>query len=187
MALFPLGILSAAGAGGAVGDYELIQTQILGSAQSSVVFSNLGNFSSTYKHLQIRGVARGTNAAAGIVLRMILNGDIGNNYSQHGLQGDGSSVSSYGTPNQPFLFPSPITAAGTTANSFSAVVIDLLDAYSTSKNKTMRCLTGSTGFNRVLLTSSAWLNTASITSIGFECSADSIAAGSRLSLYGVRG
>ena len=188
MTLSALGIFSAAGAGGvAAGTYELIETNILGSAQSSITFSSLATYASTYKHLQIRAMARGTNGAAGIVLRAVLNGDTGNNYAQHGLQGDGSSVSSFGTPSQPFLFPSPITAAGATANSFSAIVIDLLDSYSTTKNKTMRCLTGSTGFNRILLTSSVWMNTASITSIAFSCSADNLATGSRFSLYGIKG
>jgi hypothetical protein len=182
--LIPLGILASSG--GVAGDYELIATQILGSATSSVTFSSLATYASEYKHLQVRAMARGTNGAAGIVLRLILNADQGNNYAQHGLQGDGSSVTSYGSPNQPFLFPSPIIAAGGTANSFSAMVIDLLDIYSTTKNKTMRCLTGSTGFNRVLLTSSVWQNTASTNEMTFFCSADNLAAGSRFSLYGIK-
>jgi hypothetical protein len=54
---FPLGILSAAGAGGGVaGDYELISSEILGTTAASVTFSSLGDYSSTYKHLQIRAV-----------------------------------------------------------------------------------------------------------------------------------
>jgi hypothetical protein len=60
---FPLGILSAAGAGGGgplASDYELISTQILTSPQSSITFSSLGTYSSTYKHLQVRAVARST-------------------------------------------------------------------------------------------------------------------------------
>jgi hypothetical protein len=184
--LIPFGILSSA-AGVEVGDYELIASEILTTNEASITFSNLGDYSATYKHLQVRATARGTNAAAGIVLRMILNGDTANNYSQHGLQGDGSAVTSFANANQPFLFASAITAAGATANSFSGMVIDLLDAYSTTKNTTMRSLSGSTAFNRILLFSSAYLNTASITTIRFECSGDSIATGSRFSLYGIKG
>lgn len=45
---FPLGILSAAGAGGVVaGDYELISTQILAATTNSVTFTSLGDFAST--------------------------------------------------------------------------------------------------------------------------------------------
>jgi hypothetical protein len=50
---FPLGILSAAGAGGGVaGDYELISSEILGTTAASVTFSSLGDYAppiSTYK------------------------------------------------------------------------------------------------------------------------------------------
>ena len=184
--LIPLGFL-ASSSGGVDSDYELIQTYTLGTSQSSINFASLGTYSSTYKHLQLRMVARGTNGAAGIVLKMRFNGDTGTNYTEHGLQGDGSSVVSYGTANIDYLLATAMTAAGATANSFSGIVIDIQDAFSTSKNKTMRSLSGSTGFNRILLTSGVYRNTASITSIDLFAAGNDIASGSRFSLYGIKG
>jgi hypothetical protein len=185
--LIPFGVLSAAGAGGVAGDYELIQSYILGSATSSINFASLADYASTYKHLQLRIVARGTNGAAGIVLKMRFNGDTATNYTSHGLQGDGSSVTSFGDPNIDNLLATAMPAAGATANSFSGMVIDILDSYSTTKNKTMRSLSGSTAFNRILLTSGVYLNTASMTSIDLFAAGDNIATGSRFSLYGIKG
>jgi hypothetical protein len=189
MTLSALGIVSAAGAGGegATGTYELIQSYILGSTTSSINFSSLATYASTYKHLQLRIVARGTNGAAGIVLKMRFNGDTGTNYTEHGLQSDGSSTSSFGGANSDYLLATAMTAAGATANSFSGMVIDILDSYSTTKNKTMRSLSGSTGFNRIILSSGVFRNTASMTSIDLFAAGNDIAAGSRFSLYGIRG
>jgi hypothetical protein len=191
MALFPLGILSAAGVSGeAPPAFELISTTILGSAASSVSFSSLGDYSSTYKHLQIRATLRGTSAITQndpVYLR--INGDSGTNYSQHGLFGNGSSVGSYGTSSTAQVEVGRMTAAGSpaVANSFSFLVLDILDAYSTTKNKTSRNLLGSTGNNSIILASGVWRNTNSITSISLTATTTTYVAGSRFSLYGIRG
>jgi hypothetical protein len=190
MTLSALGIFSAAGAGGGpVGDYELIETQILGSSQASIVFSSLGSYSSTYKHLQIRATTRSTTASGSDGMGIRFNADTGNNYSQHGMYGGGSgSPVSFATLNQPWGYTAQIPAASATANQFNALVIDLLDPYSTTKNKTFRSFLGSTGtLNLVGLYSGAWFNTASITSITVLPFNGSFAAGTRYSLYGIRG
>ena len=189
MALFPLGILSAAGVSGAVAsDYELITTNILGSAQSEVVFSSLDTYASTYKHLQIRAVARDTRSGfAGSNLQARINGDTGNNYAVHLLDGNGSSVGSVAAANHPLLLISDIPGATGTADSFGAAVFDILDAYSTTKNKTVRALGGVVGnYNVVSLRSSARFNVASITSITLF-GLGNLVAGSRFSLYGIKG
>jgi hypothetical protein len=77
-----------------------------------------------------------------------------------------------------------------TSNAFSTSVIDILDAYSSTKNKTVRILGGfADGANsRMRLGSGAWLNTASITSISItDGESQSFVAGSRFSLYGIKG
>jgi hypothetical protein len=185
MALFPLGILSAAGGGVVEGDYELIQTQILGSATSSVTFSNLGNFSSTYKHLQMRMTVRTDGSIFEGYVR--LNGDTGNNYAYHQLVGTGSSVisgSATGISGMS-LFANAVSASP--ANSFGVSVFDLLDAYSTTKNTTARASMG-IGAEFIYLRSGLWLNTASITSIQLLINGSgNFVAGSRFSLYGIRG
>ena len=45
---FGLGFFATAGAG-AAGSFDLLETQVLGSAQASVTFSSLGTYSN-YKH-----------------------------------------------------------------------------------------------------------------------------------------
>jgi hypothetical protein len=182
--LIPFGILSAAGAGvGVAGDYELIETSILTSSASSVTFSNLGTYSSTYKHLQIRYTARTARAATDDDLLISFNG-ITTDYYRHQLYGgELSTAQSFGNVSRAVGFT---TAANSTASNFGAGVFDILDAYAT-KNKTVRSLTGATDLNRIFLRSIGWFNTASITSIALSGASGNLVAGSRFSLYGVRG
>jgi hypothetical protein len=191
MALFPLGILSAAGAGGgaALSDYELIETQILGSNQASVIFSSLGTYSSTYKHLQIRLLGRQTLAAGGqgdIYVRF--NADSSSNYARHFLQGNGSTVTSGATANSSYALGGQAPYNNETTGAFGGSVIDILDAYSTTKNKTIRALSGSHSSNApvIQLASGHWRNTDSVTSITLSLF-DIWLTGSRFSLYGIRG
>ena len=188
--LIPFGVLSAAGAGGVVGTYELIETQILGSSQSSITFSNLGTYSSTYKHLQIRLTARGSNNATWEINEMRFNGDSGANYANHLLRGGGSTVSSSGGGGGTSI---GFETVGNTAPSgaFAAVIIDILDAYSTTKNKTTRTIWGrhNASDNAITLTSGLWQNTNAISSIVLTDGggARSFLTGSRFSIYGIRG
>jgi hypothetical protein len=191
MTLSALGIFSAAGAGGAAfsSDYELIETQILGSTQAAITFSSLGTYSSTYKHLQIRAVARTAQVGTSRAMSVRLNADTGSNYAWHILGGDGSSVSALSGSSQNFMYLGQLAALDSTANNFKVSVIDLLDAYS-SKNKTLRSLAGGTdpGLNRIRLFSGAWFSTASLTSITLlgEDLSSNFVAGSRFSLYGLK-
>jgi len=192
--LIPFGVLSAAGAGGVVaGDYELIETQILGSSQASITFSNLGDYSSTYKHLQIRATLRSASTFGGgyaDTVNVQLNGDGGATYSSHYVWGTGSAVQSSGIANLTYFFiPDPMPANGGAANNFGTFVIDILDAYSTTKNKTLRSLGGYSDPNgrSVSLSSGAWRNTNSITSVLVKSQSANTVAGSRFSLYGIRG
>jgi hypothetical protein len=190
---FPLGILSAAGAGGVVaGDFELISTTTLGTATPSVTFSNLGDYSSTYKHLQIRMVAQNNAGATGFVDDGIrFNGDTGSNYNSHVLFGNGSSVASFDM-NSAYgataIWGTNSTRDGTTS-AYAPNIIDILDAYSTTKNKTIRRLTGTTGGSAlIILGSGLWRSTSSTTSLTlFGRVGDSYTIGSRFSLYGIKG
>jgi hypothetical protein len=191
MTLSALGIFSAAGAGGgATGTYELIESNILTGNQTSITFSSLGTYSSNYKHLQLRVTGRSTttfgNENDSFYIR--LNGDSGSNYSFHQLSGNGSSVSSAGSTSQTYAALLMMASNGAGANIFGAGVVDILDSYSTSKNKTMRSFTGVYVNTQrfAMVRSSAWLNTASITSITVGSIDGSMVAGSRLSLYGVK-
>jgi hypothetical protein len=180
--LIPLGIL--AGSGGVAGSYELIATEILGSAQSSVTFSSLGDYSSIYKHLQIRAVTKQTTTG-GQNLRIQLNGDSGSNYAWHYLLGNGSSVSSSGGASANFAFAGNLPHANQTSQ-FGAIVLDLLDPFSTTKNKTLRALNAESSTN-IWLASGLYMSTSSTTSITLFSGSGNLTAGSRFSLYGVKG
>jgi hypothetical protein len=162
--------------------YELIETTILGSATSEVVFSSLATYASTYKHLQLRAVTRST---VGGNARIRFNGDTGANYSWHLVYGTGNAVAtSLGTNSSEMLATAQTPSA---ANQFTAHVIDILDFASTSKNKTIRSIGGSPATSEVVFFSGAWRNLAQITSVTMRLSSSSFAAGSRFSLYGIRG
>lgn len=186
MALFPLGILSAAGAGGEAPTYELISTQIVsGSSTATITFSNLGDFASTYKHLQIRMSDRINFAGDEQSYQLKFNGNSGTR--THALYGIGSGSPASIDFGSAAIFLFSLGNNGAT-NNFTAKVLDILDPFSTTKNKTIRSLSGNPDpvNQRVILTSGFWDSTASVTSISLEV-AQTFTAGSRYSLYGIRG
>jgi hypothetical protein len=170
-------------------DYELISTTVLGGTAASVTFSSLGTYSSTYKHLQLRVSSRTTESGGSVGGQYSrLNGDSGNNYAGHFLFGNGSSVGSSAETSQPWAITGLSFRAGSTANAFAASVIDLLDPFQTTKNKTFRTLSGlAADANRIDLHSGLWMNTASVTSWQILPAGANFAAGSRFSLYGIKG
>lgn len=183
--LIPLGFLASSGAK-AAGSFDLISTTILGSSAASVTFDVTG-LGSTYKHLQIRATARNSESSEASVYARV-NSDSGNNYSWHGLYGDGSGVGSFGySSSWSQMGLARIIGSSYASNSFSGIVMDFLDPFSTSKNKTVRALSGSTGYNAIRLQSGAWLSTSATTSITFTLETGNFVTGSRFSLYGLKG
>lgn len=182
-----LGILAQSRQAVAASDFVLLEQRVLTGTESSVVFSNVNTLGAGYKHLQIRASFASTSASNSPAI--FFNGITGSSYSWHFLNGDGSTVSSGAAPNQANMF---IGQGGTNANTdnFGAHVIDILDAFNTNKNKTIRTLSGLLvpGYlNSVYLNSGVFLNTAAITSITFtDRLGASYAAKSRFSLYGVK-
>jgi hypothetical protein len=178
--LIPFGVFSAgAGGGGAAGSYDLISSTILTGSQASVTFDVTG-LGSTYKHLQIRAVTKNTSSDGENGFYRF-NSDTGSNYSQHFLAGNGSSVFSEGYANLSTNY-----FGQSFSSNFSPLVIDVLDAFSTSKYKTTRSLSGS-GTSRIYMNSNGWRNTAAITTINLYMGSGSFATGSRFSIYGIRG
>ena len=184
--MIPLGILATTAAGGAAGSYELISTTILGSAAASVTFTS-GAWSS-YKHLQIRFTARHTAGVTSTTLFARLNNNTGSNYAWHRLRGNGSAVSSTGGGSQSDMEITQAPGSGSSANIFSAGVIDIVDFASTTKNTTLRTLAGYPGTESyVTLNSGLFNNTAAITDVSLISNGTSFAIGSRFSLYGIKG
>jgi hypothetical protein len=169
------------------GDFESIATTTLAnSTTASVTFSSLG----AYQHLQVRIMARNTRAAAAnsSTMRIRLNSDSGSNYFYHRLRGDGSgTLADAGTSASEIWF-FDYASNSSTANIFSVAVVDILDYSSTTKNTTVRCLTGGdfNGSGDVAIRSGAWNNTAAVTSIEFRDPSYNFLSGTTFALYGVK-
>jgi hypothetical protein len=173
--------------GGAGGDFESIATVTVGSGgAANVEFTSIP---STYQHLQIRAVFRSARSEAfDANLYMQVNGDTGNNYNAHDLTGSGSSASasSGGTGAQASIGYGPTN--GRTASAFGGIVLDILDYGSTTKNKTMRSLSGydANGTGIVALSSGLWMSTSAVTSLKFFIFSYNLVQHSTFALYGVK-
>jgi hypothetical protein len=187
--LIPLGFLAGSG-GGVDFDYELIESTILTSDTASVTFSSLGTYSSTYKHLQIRLIARGANTGSNRDILLRLNGDSGSNYSHHRLRGANTTVSSSASTSTTSILSGFTSSSGSPANIFGASIIDILDSFSSTKNKTVRVLSGkaeASVSSYIGLYSGQRINTASTTQIEILNDSGNWLTGSRFSLYGIKG
>lgn len=164
---------------------EPIATTLLGSSTATVTFSGIPQ---GYKHLQIRAIVRPVTNNAEI--RLTINGDSGSNYARHRLIGNGASVDGTGVASQTSIgiFDANGLQTGT-ASVFGAMIIDVLDYSSTSKNKTIRVLSGNdnNGSGQVGLSSGLWINTGNVTSVTMIMNTGNIAANSRFSLFGIKG
>ena len=180
---------SSMNAGYSFQDYELIESVFVASPTASVTFNNLNQYAAEYKHLQIRSTVKGSAAFSSGNVRLRFNSDSGNNYAIHKLFGDGSGVAALAGTSRSSTVSGLAYNSGT-ANAFSAGVCDILDAYSTTKNKTTRALSDSRGDGSsvfIQLISGAWFNTSSIANIALDLEdGGNFVAGSRFSLYGIR-
>jgi len=175
-AMFPLGMVRV-GSGGA----------------ANITFSSIP---STYKHLQIRGIAqtnRGTYGTDSLYARF--NSDSGTNYADHWIRGNGS-VAAAGNyaPSSNLLYISYGGAGTGVSGVYGASVIDILDYASTTKYKTTRTfngtdingeIAGSPGF--VFLSSGLWMSTSAISSITITADNGNFNQYSQFALYGIKG
>lgn len=189
MSFILLGILNSQAAGaGVASDYELLETTELASSASSVTFSGLGSYTD-YKHLQIRMTIRSDRSNTLDTMYFQANADTGTNYSWHYLRGNGSSVSSFGEASQSEPLTAFVEAGLSATDSFSGQVMDILDFSNTNKNTTLRILSGITGNATIIsLNSVLWNDTSAVTSLLFSpVFGTNFVAGSRFSLYGIKG
>jgi hypothetical protein len=171
--------------------FESIATTVVGAGGvADITFSSIP---STYTHLQIRCIARGTSGSVTDNWILQLNGDTAANYSQHFLYGNGASTSASGlganvsAPNMGLL-----PSNSNLANAFSATVVDILDYKNTNKYKTLRSSSGYDGNGSdgyVFLFSTNWRSNSAVTSIKVKpiASHGNFAQYSSFALYGIKG
>jgi hypothetical protein len=179
-----LGIFASANQSAST-SFESISTVTVSSSLSSVSFTSIP---STYSHLQIRLIARGSSSDS--YFSLTFNSDTATNYSWHQLYGDGSSAGASGGSSASSIVSAQFTNA---TSNFGAGVIDILDYTSTNKAKTIRTLSGfdANGSGKVLFRSGAWYkNTSSvydaITSITLTPVSGTVESNSHFALYGIK-
>lgn len=168
----------------ATGSFESIAT--VTPSGSDVTFSSIP---STYKHLQIRAIAKTTRNDASVdTMYFRFNGDTGSNYNVHTFSADGSSVTSSSYPGTTIWGTWSLTDAQSQANTFSPVIFDIIDYADTNKYKTTKSLGGSdkNGSGGTGQFSGLWRNTAAITSIRIFAEGNFV-SGSSFALYGIKG
>jgi len=167
------------------GAYDSLATITVPSGGlASVTFVGIPN---TYKHLQVRYIARDTFAASVDIAYLTLNG-ASSGYAWHELFGTGSSAgASAGTSATSIRF-GRVTYASATANTFGTGILDILDYADTTKNKTTRILSGAdvNGSGVIVLGSGLYQSTSAITSMTITAAGTAFAQNSQFSLYGVR-
>ena len=170
--------------GAAAGSYELIATAFGSGSSATVTFASIP---AGYKHLQMRMMVNTTlTYEQGSSMQIRFNGDAGANYTFHQLAGNGSGVNaSSGLANN----GARISYLSVPNNAITGMVVDILDAFSTTKNTTVRALNGYAWTSQnISLRSCLWINTAAITSISVvEENASNWSTRSRFSLYGIKG
>jgi hypothetical protein len=164
------------------GSYESIATVDVGAGgAATITFSSIPQ---TYTHLQIRCFARSTGPTNGENTYIYFNNTSNStNYAWHVLRGSGSSVTAAGGANARI-----VANVGTTntANTYSTMIIDVLDYSNTNKNKTVRNLYGwdDNGSGYVGIASTLVPQTAATTQIDIDLNYN-FAQYSSFALYGV--
>ena len=173
------------------GAFESIATTTVGSGgQATITFSSIPQ---TYKHLQVRAIARTDRASTFDGGYVQFNSDTTlSNYTLHILSGTGSAATSegYSTASGAGL-QTPTTGGDTIlANTFGLFVMDILDYANTNKYKTLRNLNGAdrNGTGSIILLSNLWQSSSAITTLSFTSfSASNFAQFTQFALYGIKG
>jgi hypothetical protein len=169
---------------------EPIASVLVGSGgTASIEFSDIPQ---TYKHLQIRMIARMSFAGDINTAIFRYNFDVNaSNSTYHEIVGSGSAVTPYGAGAPETNQMAPVLGSTVTANVFGVAITDLLDYSNTNKFKTQRNFGGydNNGSGRVQFNSGLWMDTNPISSITIVPNrAGSIfVQHTRFSLYGIKG
>jgi len=189
-----IGIMASANwASANASSFESIATATGTGSSGTITFSSIP---STYKHLQIRAIARDTYTGGNDDANYTItfnNTTTGLKYTGHYLRGNGSAASAGANTgqNQFYIYNGEMDS-GATANAMGVAIIDLIDYADTSKYKTMRYFTGadantaSTNFH-VALGSGVFMDTTAISSIQITSANANFTSTTQFALYGIKG
>jgi len=172
------------------GNYEAIASNTLTSTASSVTFTSIP---STYKHLEIRGVARHDYSAWNQPIFVTVNSDTATNYGSQGFINNynGLGFVAYYDNAAPCYYAQRSAGASSPSNYFGGINFSIIDYAKTNKSKIFLsemggALSGTSSNNwAVSMAGGHWRNTNAITSITLSTQNGSFVAGTRFSLYGI--
>jgi hypothetical protein len=125
---------------------------------------------------------------------MTLNSDSAANYSTHLLYGDGLNIGAGAVTSASSMNFERIADAGSPANVFGVIIIDILDYQNTNKYKTLRSLGGvdlntNDQNSQIHLYSGNWRSTSAISTITLTAQAGSanFVQYTNMALYGIKG
>lgn len=189
-----LGIIASSNqsgrAGGPISAFDALATiTVPVGGVASVTFAGLPT--NIYSHLQIRVLGRSDAASGTSWAYYTFNNDGGANYSTHYISADGSTASAgalTGTGNNTEIRANDFPRADTTTGIFGTAVVDILDAFSTTKYKTVKAFGGvdRNGAGKISQYSGAWYNTAAINTIKITPQTNNWVQFTQISLYGVK-
>jgi hypothetical protein len=186
-----LGIIASSISGSKIStaSFESIASATGNGSSSTITFSSIP---STYKHLQIRGIARtlDTESDTARYISMQFNSDSSSNYAWHGLYGNQSSNTAEAAISYPTTYGYQRGLSQSTSTStMGAFIIDIQDYSSTSKNKTVRTFSGVdfNGSGSVNLYSSLWMSTSAISSLTLTSNTGEFSTNTTFALYGIKG
>lgn len=161
--------------------YTPIATTTLSSNAVSYTFTSIPG---TYTDLVLVSNAKSTQTGtSGNGMRVTLNSDTGNNYSETVIYGDGTTPGSGRATNQGYFVAGTLPQASNVA--WNSVVIDFINYSNTTTYKTMITRSDIANLNAELYVH-LWRSTSAITSIKIERDGTNlIASGSQFTLYGI--
>ena len=168
-------------------DEDILAEQVLSSSAASVTFSGLDAYAADYEHLQLRIANKSTVNSYDNYTLLRFNGSSATS-RYHNLVGDGSSVSSNTNSHAGLTCNWHLGSFTGSTDMFGASVIDILEPFSTSKNTTIRDLSGRVrpSYNQVVLSSAFWDSTAAISSIQLVSAFGDYVTGSTFTLIGLK-
>jgi len=172
-------------------DEAVIAEELITTNTASVTFSDLvSGYGDIYNHLQIRAIFRNSTASNNFTDCYVNpNSYSGGGMRSHWLMSDGSSASSGQNASNNYGRLRQCVAKGSAGSGqFGVAILDIVDAFSTSKYKTLRSMTGGyiDGQKHVSLNSDLYPSTSAIDSLELYPAADSFVSGTRITLIGLK-
>ena len=167
----------------------LIQ-RVAGNGSSNVI--TLSSIPQTYKSLQIRIFGKDTRNSTQYSVDGYITLNSVTTYGYHYLRGDGTNVTSTGgASNTVTILPNAIATSSSGMTSIgSAVIVDIHDYTSTTRNKTIRAFgginTNGLGAYGVYLASGVSIDTAAVASVTLQCDT-AWTTDTTIALYGMVG